>query len=1328
MNSNSRFQTSESKSRPTMEKFDAVVDRSGVESNSGAMSCDNVTPHAAWASNRQVSSRTLPAVRAFTQKPSPQQVRVPKSVNGTDTSLSNCRSNGSLCFDTQHGHSIELYQHQQQQQQQQQQRQLHLDANSVLEAAVSSSVLSSARPSAVNTPTSALTSPFVAYGAAVASHTCSSNHTTSASAGPRVTPNQLAYAAVLSVSKPTARLEQQRWLQSTSKQESVVDDTSSSSSFNPSLKSLTATPQSSALQGALRRSSLQVSTSNDVYSTPVSPSRHDSRLLRSVADDRPSSTEASKSCPCITSLVNIVTRCRCDQGARRRFRNTWAMVAVRFLFALVVPHLLIWYLLPRVLPGATASAQEAKVQSAQPRLHLYALTRQHPEVGLFLLELVMACVCIWGIVWEYGTRGNAAAAASSIRAGRGQQQQTEYLYTNRWILQPLLPPPSPASDPATGAEASAAISTPITPADYLTTHEYGVHSRVHPRSAAQQQQQQQQHSSQRHDHNTHWFHSLTTDRRSPSSSPAAANVLMDTADYPAASKQVDNSSIGSDSVFKPSNDGTPEAHLGIYPRSDNAASRTVVDTSPSAELAAVSPTRSFSSSADIAALGESSQKPTLMASFLSKVPSLIVERSLGSFWSSGSGGAQATLTCAASDTAHTTRSPPRRHNAEVPPADASVKPSFVLMSFSLGFLICTGLSTWRLSVDFYFAWFNFQFDTNGVFWFWLVPSSFIALVAFLYLFLAGHLYRYQLARQLRQHETGSGEAATAGNPSRGRRAYRVAAAGLQALRWMSWCGCCVPHPRPEVLPLLLPLLLRQSAHSPSRVGSMGTGVKSLAVAAAPVLTACSRTPAAVKRQDPLASLSQSTCEWVAAERRVGASAAAAAAEESRHLAEENSMGSAGGVGMVDNDSCPSYGDSHSRSEGESEPALTAVGRPRHSLQESVPAPFAKHKSTSHVAEAGFEVGDEDEDDEDEEKEDDLESSGYDAKKNLPRCGRDREAAVTDWLTADLYPCSSSQKLSACSRHFTTAAAAERRHADRARPLSFTPSAILQHLSYWQNKLHLPDFFMRVRRLCSYRCRRNGLLDGWTAMCVGGGKENSGHSSISAAAAAAATTTTAITVAALCDIASKPSVVNSGWISRRSRWLSAAYLILLLSFTNVLLALMYFTWQWRAIVSRAAREAMFAVDVEAAATTRTVVTAASMSVTPLPGQPTVSRSFPIYNAYTCTAGQQVLRSVVWAVPPLCMRGSTSSDGDTACYTVAGWDMSNQVALLLTLLNKPNFQVAYLYVNVALPIGFVCVLYHLVKELRLYAQSRRLLALLALARARVESLHKSRETTV
>ncbi|GET85657.1 hypothetical protein LtaPh_0405000 [Leishmania tarentolae] len=164
-----------------------------------------------------------------------------------------------------------------------------------------------------------------------------------------------------------------------------------------------------------------------------------------------------------------------------------------------------------------------------------------------------------------------------------------------------------------------------------------------------------------------------------------------------------------------------------------------------------------------------------------------------------------------------------------------------------------------------------------------------------------------------------------------------------------------------------------------------------------------------------------------------------------------------------------------------------------------------------------------------------------------------------------------------------------------------------------------------------------------------------------------------------------------------RVLAWTYLLMLFLFSQALLSLMYFTWSWRCIIREAATAAMYATD-----TAR-----ATMPVSP---------SFVVYG---CTTWQLSLRNALWVIPPLCVGGdaSVSSPG-----SLARWSMENQVALLFTLLGQRRFQVAYLYTNVALPIGFVVSLCIFVHEVWIHIKSRRVLRLLALAKSQVKISRK------
>jgi hypothetical protein len=1252
-----------------------------------AVGSSRTTPLAGVSHTRARPTTTTSTTRTLARRPAPLQVHVLDPTSTAETlpgRNNNGTSHRSLGDHSPWGSAAST------QQQQQQQSPQHLNSGPPSEATVSPSPRSSMRSSVQRTPTAA-TSAFSAASAQQVSTPANSkgNHS-----GPRVTPNQLAYAAVLSMTKPSVASRDGQLPPRTHER---CSSTSSSGSG----------------------------------SAPVTPAcvAH-SRHVRS-AESRYLSMEAGHDVSCV-HRVSANTRSRGGDvpHTKTRFQDTWFMVALNFFVGLTVPHLFVWWATPRVLPAPAASV-EAEA-ATQPSLSLFFLTCHHPEVGLYLVELVMGMVCVWGVVRQCHWRSPASRqAADSLDSHQ------------RWILQPLLDLPAVEAGRATRAPV---VSAPVTPTERFATHKSGGDEAATETAGG---------GAVLHRHHSTGFFATVS--------------------------------------------APPSLSLSLPPCDDDATTAAAPRKSP--------------------------RKAGLVRDFTSRLPvvsyvsaSLVLERSLSSLWSSSASRAKETagrthhcsnesdavteegwcsgnqgcraegLGRAVGDTSYVT--PPVPLQPQRAPAAAvarHVKPSFAPMALSLGFVIATGLSTWRLSVDFYFAWFNFQFDTNAAFWYWLVPSSLTAVLAFLLLFIGGHAHRHQLACVLQStkgngrgddddhndHDgitTAAAVAAMESCTSRNRALRRAAAASLRALRWVSWCGCCVPHPFPEVV--VAPSLRLHSIPASSVAAVRNVFGRTITPDSTTLrhqhhltrdrstrgVTSPAASPGVVKRRDLLTSRSHSTYEAAVDGHR------AVFAVDLAHPPEQSNNNSATGSCVRDFNGCPSCSDRRSKNDFEEDEESWCAVPLRRSSREALQVPTSEptaidnsnNAEVKNAASCGCSSS----------------SNSYENRVfschnrgSLPDSAfseRETVVAVTEWLTHDGYPrrttpwlptsavaaaaaatavapttpvpplsgtlyedavTSSSVLTSAMERQVAAAASSSvastvrfchtplcdpHHHDDnnnsssssnqllisthphpstlatpippatlavgrrtqrrRWRPLAAAPS-LFHALAYYRDKLHLPDFFMRLRRVCSrhLRCQvwwescptqRGGPANGRAGLCVGAASLDT-----SSCPNEAASSSSFAVALLMCDVA---------WMSRRGRWLSVLYLLLLISFANVLTALMYFTWQWRLIISRAASSSMFAVDVAAARARAT-------------------GSFPSAAAYTCSKGQQILRSIAWGVPPVCVSGSDAAQT---------WTTSNQVALLLTMLGKRHFEVAYMYVSVALPFGFLCVVYHLMQELRLY----------------------------
>ncbi|KPA75527.1 unspecified product [Leptomonas pyrrhocoris] len=784
------------------------------------------------------------------------------------------------------------------------------------------------------------------------------------------------------------------------------------------------------------------------------------------------------------------------------------MTVVRLVVVLTLPHLCVWYTLPCVLP-VPSTAEEA---AAQPDLHLYPITRHHPEVGLFLLELALMSLFVYAVVRQ--ARANT---------GRGGGRQFEDRYANRWMLPPLLCHSSAGGGAGPTGEVGAAC-VPVASLDHpiFSPQSSNGNSLVRPRGVAHHylQHLQQQHFS------------FSVSRPSPPTSPAGV------------------ANGNSASVLYSASDTRHEGVLSSQHVWNTAAAAGLIVSPSVGPTAPPTPPR------------KAAKLTTLVKRLLHKTPVQAMKRTLGSLWGTGGGGAEKKSKDGPSDIwnwapkqenlAGTSdaaprdrrrRAPASSHVGSPPPPPlqqhahtdtsrisslSATQPSLAPMALHLGFLICLIFFTWRLCVDFYFAWFSFQFERNDALYIWLIPSGVIATAAFLFLFAGGHWYRSQLTRQLQPLLRGDSAELTRQRRVQRGAAAAAAASSLQALRWVQWCGCCVPHPQPEVAPV--PLLRRPSpsAHeSPAFHKSchqrppLNTRLRAAADAVA-----------AGKSHDLSTSLRLSSNEPAGGGEHTAA--AAANVGDSTFLF-ENSVGARAGA---DSDSFR-----HSPSGYESEMALgtvwlrhgpheTPLTRPHHSNEDaedeeefdnnissssaydnadswmprvrplrSPPRPAASAISTVAAAAAVATAA--------------TSSSSYgmaivEATPSLSASispltgGQDGFPTVTSPAarssgssflrrlpSTDLlqHGSSTGSTNGDSSRHVfrsapatpVVAAPAAHRLAPSARPAAFTDSAFSDSLAHWRDKLHLPDLFMRLRRLCGHRRFRGGVLcEGCTA--------------------------------------------------------------------------------------------------------------------------------------------------------------------------------------------------------------------------------------------------------
>ncbi|CBZ23283.1 uncharacterized protein [Leishmania mexicana MHOM/GT/2001/U1103] len=573
-------------------------------------------------------------------------------------------------------------------------------------------------------------------------------------------------------------------------------------------------------------------------------------------------------------------------------------------------------------------------------------------------------------------------------------------------------------------------------------------------------------------------------------------------------------------------------------------------------------------------------------------------------------------------------------------------PTMTHFGIGLGFLVCTGLAVWRLSVDYYFARYSFTFGTNAALWFWLIPVCLLGIAAYVVLLVGGHTLRWHALRQLQ--ESNARGYSKDDEDQEAARQRAAAAVALCRLRWMPWCFACVPYPHPDAAPFFdLPesIIMRPDATALlSILASRGSRMGAFAVEESDAVP-----PVVLPKPKE-----QGFCDG-------GAETVRDVEVRARGFGKDKD----GEEVFVTSDDTL-------------EPVDHILCMKRATAEQSTPAPgisgdvgnlaaatalgnvkTASLRTTTSAAAADV--------------------SGSPCKPLLlpPLLPRQPSSRLFPSAMTCFFPigrgnlsCPGASSSPASSQPLWLFA----RRLQRMRAAAHVFAASRAWVEYAARELHIPDFIMRLRRLCGLAQQRRRAQ-----------RRARPRTRVAAPTALAKRRLWACW----------PGEHDS--LERLVAW---TYLIMLFLFSQALLSLMYFTWSWRGIAREAATAAMYATDT-------------ARAVMPVP---------PSFVVYGCTKWQRSLRNALWVIPPFCVNGDVSVSSLRPSTT---WSTASQVALLFTLLGQHRFQVAYLYTNVALPIGFVVSLCIFAHEVRLHIRSRRVLRLLALARSRGETARKARD---
>ncbi|KAG5507886.1 hypothetical protein JIQ42_07177 [Leishmania sp. Namibia] len=578
-------------------------------------------------------------------------------------------------------------------------------------------------------------------------------------------------------------------------------------------------------------------------------------------------------------------------------------------------------------------------------------------------------------------------------------------------------------------------------------------------------------------------------------------------------------------------------------------------------------------------------------------------------------------------------------------------PTMTHFGLGLGFLVCTGLATWRLSLDYYFACYSFEFGTNAALWFWLIPVSLLGVAAYVLLLIGGHTLRRRALRQLQDaNSLGSGQ----GEEGQEEAARRVAAAAavLRRLRWMAWCLSFVPYPQHDAA---LPVDVSGSVIMRPDAASLSATL----VSGGPILSGCIvEEPNATLLAVSLKLTTSGACDGgddAADDDEVGAAASALLQQSNMLGLDEDKDRDEVAVG--DEARGPVHDVLRVTQEVTGRQS-TPVADPPGGVGDLTTAtacgglPGASLRAPASATAADF--------------------TRSPCNPLMPQLPRQPSSTPPPSVMPSLSTTGRST-LSYRGKPSNSSLQSLRTLGQRLQRI-LAMVHIFATLRAWiqgaSHQPHIPDFLLRLQRLYSLKQQRRAE------------RQRRQRTRVAAPAE------------------------RQLWTWRCGELFSLecamvwTYLIMLFLFSQALFSLMYFTWSWRSIVREAAMATMYATD-----TASTVI--------PVP---------PSFEAYSCSRAQLHLRNVLWFLPPFCVGHGDSVSSPQPSTT---WSMSNQVALLLTLLSQRRFEMAYLYTNVALPIGFVSTLYLFLHEAWLHLKSRRVLRLLALAKSRVETARKVRD---
>ncbi|KAG5487485.1 hypothetical protein LSCM1_07440 [Leishmania martiniquensis] len=1038
-------------------------------------------------------------------------------------------------------------------------------------------------------------------------------------------------------------------------------------------------------------------------------------------------------------------------GYRECERDILWRVLVKFFAALLLPHVFLWYALPVLIPHVTQSAAPAAAVS--PRFHLHALSRNHPDIALFALELLIAGLLCWGLVRlrqisnPKGSRElhnlysgphaySTAFAASPSSNGAGPVSvQEDRAIDGRYTSQP----PATAKKYANDAVLSSASTTMaglhlsslsrrprLRPLRNPSAG--GIGSELNSQGVPGSSSSNAKSSGLAH---RILFHPLASLNLLPTESLVSPRCAVTTTIRAATSGSATPMRDLASASRCPSESGSSvrrfASHTGGGMVSDSApggggGSSTTCTTTPSlsphrfARLTTPagqenphgygeahvggSPTGPVGGCGVVVAWpsafdGEESRPPeSLVRSCHNRAgcpagspaspmtPSACPYASAFSALSS-TGHASLGLTGLGHRDGSLARGmsgavsiPPsavaptevagaaRTDSVLLSPTGAAAAvfthsvsvgrgghaPTMTYFGLGLGFLICSGLATWRFTLNFYFAFHSFRFGTNTALWLWLIPSSFLGTAAYAALLVGGYTLRRRALQQLQHASSPGGGRGEEGQEEAARR-MAAAAAALRRLRWMAWCLAFVPYPQQDAAMFVdvpEPVIMRPDAAAPPTALVSGGRMCSIFAVEDPTPTL------------PVVSLTlmaAGLCDGgdEAADDEEFGAATSALLRQSEILGFDEDKGQE--VAISDEARGPLRDVLRVMQEATEQSAPAAetpsgVG----GLATAIPCggfTGAHLRTPTSAAVADF--------------------TRNPCNPLLPQLPRQPSQGPPPPSAMPCLPATGRStlayrgNLSSFSHQSCWSLGRRLQRLLATAHLKATWRAWIQGALH---QLHVPDFLMRLQRFYSLKQQRRAE------------RQRRQHTRVAAPAERQ------LWAWQRCELLS---------LERLMVW---TYLTMLFFFLQALWSLMYFTWSWRSIARSAATATMYATDMASTAT-------------PVP---------PSFAVYSCTKAQLHLRDMLWFIPPFCVG---HGDSVSAPQPSTRWTMANQVALLFTLLGQRSFEMAYLYTNVALPIGFASSLYLFAHEVWLHLKSRRVLRLLALARSKVETTRKLRD---